>query len=145
MEAAISLGHERGHILNIADQFSIGDGSFQGPLVFCVMCGSYSVRRCKDLKKDCPGLPQKGPKERCAAAFTDHLHPNDKGIRLQGFRTIRPAKVNHPPTGGSPPKATMGNHMLEPDVWFDQDEEIDFGFLEEESLWESGWDGPPDS
>ncbi len=43
-----------------------------------------------------------------------------------------------------PPKARIGNSLLEPDVWFDQDEDLDFVFLEEEAWGPGGDEMAPD-
>ena len=145
MDTAISNGHSVGHLLNIADQFSIAEGSYLGPIVFCVKCGAYSVRRCKDLKRVCPGMPDKGPKERCVGAFAEHQHPNDSGIRLQGFRTLAHFDEGSIPERTSNPLGRVGSNLLEPEVWFDQDEEVEFGFHEEEGAWgQEGGEMPPE-
>jgi hypothetical protein len=131
MEDAISKGPAVGHILNIVDQFEVGSNRNMGPLVFCVKCGAHSVRRCNALKRICPGYPEKGPKERCVQAFAEHKHPNDSKVWLKGFRAVGKGKVQ-PPVFGMASPARVGSNLLEYDVWFDQVEDIEFGFEEED-------------
>ena len=48
------------------------------------------------------------------------------------------------PDRGNTPKGTIGNNLIEHDVWFDQDEEVDFGFQEEEDWRSAGGELPPE-
>ena len=132
MEDAIAKGPAAGHILNIVDQFAIKDNRQMGPLVFCVVCGAHSVRRCNALKRVCPGAPEKGPKERCVIAFSEHKHPNDSKVWLKGFRALGMIKDAPMPEASRDTQGRVGSNLLEPDVWFEEDDEVEFGFWEED-------------
>jgi hypothetical protein len=133
MEDAISKGPSAGHILHIVDQYECESNRHLGPLVFCVMCGAHSARRCNALKRTCPGQPDKGPKERCVLAFAEHKHPNNSKVWLKGFRTVGSAKDCQPSSAPRAVPARVGGNLLEPDAWFEQfEEDIEFGFGEED-------------